>query len=112
MGNLSELKFPTAEGYPITLHHTAVFFHPGECERCRNQVEIRFKVQDTQKQVGFVCGVCAWVVSLGMALQLEAFCRACGCSDNASCPTGCSWVELDRAARIGLCSNCARKESA
>lgn len=28
-------------------------------------------------------------------------CRECGCTDNAACPGGCSWVGLD------LCSDCA-----
>lgn len=27
-------------------------------------------------------------------------CRECGCTDNAACPGGCSWVGLD------LCSDC------
>ena len=112
MGYLPELKFPTAEGYPITRRHTAVFFYPGECERCGVEVEIRFKVQNTQKQTSFVCGGCTWLVGLGRPLQLEACCRVCGCSDNAACPTGCWWVELDPAAGVGLCSNCAPKGSA
>lgn len=28
-------------------------------------------------------------------------CRECHCTDNAACPEGCSWTELD------LCSACA-----
>jgi hypothetical protein len=32
-------------------------------------------------------------------------CRGCGCSDDAACPGGCSWVEED------LCSRCELAES-
>lgn len=30
-------------------------------------------------------------------------CRACGCTDDAACPGGCEWVEMD------LCSRCDRE---
>lgn len=28
-------------------------------------------------------------------------CDVCGCTDNAACPDGCTWVDVD------LCSSCA-----
>lgn len=34
-------------------------------------------------------------------LGIVRACRECGCTDDRSCPGGCSWVELD------LCSACA-----
>lgn len=35
----------------------------------------------------------------------EARCRVCGCTDNRGCIEGCTWVEVDREAKTGLCSN-------
>jgi len=112
MGYLPDINNLIPEGYRITRRHTVVFLAAGDCQRCGNAVELRFKVRDRLGETGYVCGICAWMVSLGMALQAEATCRRCSCSDSAACPTGCWWVELDRAAGIGLCSNCAAEGSA
>lgn len=38
----------------------------------------------------------------------EASCRLCGCTDNAACPGGCSWVE-DPEFLGDLCSQCLPK---
>ena len=112
MGYLPDINNLTPEGYRITRRHTVVFLAADDCERCGNAVELRFKVRDRLGETGYVCGICAWMVSSGRDLHIEAVCRVCGCSDNASCPTGCWWVELERAAGVGLCSNCAPKGSA
>lgn len=42
--------------------------------------------------------------------RVDATCRGCGCTDSRACAGGCMWVELDRAARVGLCSTCYAKE--
>jgi hypothetical protein len=38
-------------------------------------------------------------------------CLACGCTDRRACPGGCSWLELDREIRIGLCSSCGDRRA-
>ena len=41
----------------------------------------------------------------GLALDVDAVCRSCGCSDDDACETEagrCFWIEAD------LCSACAR----
>ena len=35
-----------------------------------------------------------------------ATCIGCGCDDHHACPLGCSWLKVDRAAGIGVCSEC------
>lgn len=36
----------------------------------------------------------------------ESRCRVCGCTDSCACADGCSWIWVDRAAGVGVCSNC------
>lgn len=38
-----------------------------------------------------------------------ATCKRCGCRDDRACPGGCSWAEVDRTKRIGVCSRCLKK---
>lgn len=35
-----------------------------------------------------------------------AVCVGCGCTDDRACEGGCSWAEVDRVRRWGVCSNC------
>lgn len=39
-------------------------------------------------------------------LSIGSRCRVCGCTDSRACPDGCSWIWVDRKARIGVCSSC------
>ncbi len=39
----------------------------------------------------------------------EIVCIGCGCTDRSACPNRCHWVQVDRAAGVGLCSNCAKE---
>ncbi len=39
------------------------------------------------------------------ACPAETRCRVCGCTDSRACPDGCTWIEVDRKAGTGLCSN-------
>ena len=34
-------------------------------------------------------------------------CIACNCTDTQACAGGCSWLRVDHAKGIGVCSNCA-----
>ncbi|WP_205736064.1 hypothetical protein [Acidiferrobacter sp. SPIII_3] len=38
-----------------------------------------------------------------------SFCIECGCDDWHACPGGCSWLRVDRAAGLGVCSECASR---
>lgn len=40
-----------------------------------------------------------------------AICIGCGCSSDAACEGGCYWTRLDRAAGLGVCSNCEDHEA-
>jgi hypothetical protein len=42
---------------------------------------------------------------LGEVVKL-ATCIGCGCNDLHACPSGCSWLRLDREAGVGVCSEC------
>jgi hypothetical protein len=33
-------------------------------------------------------------------------CIGCGCTDDAACEGGCSWLRLDEENRHGICSSC------
>jgi hypothetical protein len=58
--------------------------------------------------------IAADVTALGAdaaSLVWEAVCRVCGCSDSRACQGGCTWMELDRKNRTGLCSRCAAAAS-
>lgn len=46
---------------------------------------------------------------LQVQVLTESFCIGCGCGDYSPCEGGCSWVAVDRAAGLGICSNCASK---
>lgn len=35
-----------------------------------------------------------------------AKCVGCGCTDACACEGGCWWLDVDRKARKGVCSNC------
>lgn len=37
-----------------------------------------------------------------------ATCQRCGCRDDRACPDGCSWAEVDRTKRTGICTNCEK----
>jgi hypothetical protein len=37
---------------------------------------------------------------------LVATCIGCACTDEKACAGGCHWERVDRAAKIGVCSNC------
>lgn len=49
------------------------------------------------------------VVDAMLAAPPEAKCLVCGCTDLRACPGGCSWAEIDRKRRTGLCSRCAAR---
>jgi hypothetical protein len=38
-----------------------------------------------------------------------AVCIGCGCTDTNACDGGCSWLRVDRAAGLGVCSECPEK---
>jgi hypothetical protein len=38
-----------------------------------------------------------------------ATCRRCGCRDDRACPGGCSWAQVDRKKRTGVCTTCVKK---
>jgi hypothetical protein len=40
------------------------------------------------------------------SLQKVASCIGCGCNDLRACMGGCSWLRVDYAAAIGVCSEC------
>ena len=40
-----------------------------------------------------------------------AYCIGCGCSDLNACSGGCSWLRLDRSAKLGVCNECAHRVS-
>lgn len=35
-----------------------------------------------------------------------AVCIGCGCDDDHACRGGCSWLRVDYAAGVGVCSKC------
>ncbi len=43
--------------------------------------------------------------------RMIAKCIECGCDDLHACESGCCWVRLDRAAGLGVCSECAHRVS-
>lgn len=40
------------------------------------------------------------------AVNNEATCMTCGCTDSRACPGGCYWISVCRMSRTGLCSGC------
>lgn len=38
--------------------------------------------------------------------MIPALCIGCGCTDNAACPEGCSWLRIDPKECVGVCSSC------
>ncbi len=42
----------------------------------------------------------------------EIVCLHCGCTDRHACANNCHWVEVNRDAGVGVCSNCAEGEDA
>jgi hypothetical protein len=38
---------------------------------------------------------------------VQAICVGCGCTDAHACEGGCSWLAVDYAAGVGVCSNCS-----
>jgi hypothetical protein len=37
-----------------------------------------------------------------------AVCAGCGCTDLRACPSGCSWLAVNRDDGTGVCSNCPK----
>ena len=37
----------------------------------------------------------------------DATCVDCGCTDSHACAGGCSWSQIDRVEKTGVCSRCA-----
>lgn len=47
-----------------------------------------------------------------MSASRIAECIECGCDDLHACESGCCWLRLDRAAGLGVCSECEHRVSA